>query len=252
VPPPSPENLEIDREKMMTRTAVRCGIVLTALAALVVAAPARAADTAPTPAEALAHLKAGNARFVAGTSEGAPVDGRRRTELVAGQHPFAIVLSCADSRVPPEHVFNVGLGELFVVRTAGEVTDRAVLASVEYAAEHLHVPLLVVMGHSACGAVTAASAPHGASLGPNLDYLVTAIYPAVERSAEVPTDARLKASILANVEQVINDTLAKSAILKEAVETGHLQMVGGFYDLATGRVTFSRPVMALGGPSVTR
>ena len=161
-------------------------LVVTGIAALVVAMPAGAAEpSGPTPAEALAHLKDGNARFVAGTSEAAAIGVPRRTELVAGQHPFAIVLSCADSRVPPEHIFNVGLGDLFVVRTAGEVTDRAVLASVEYAAEHLHVPLLVVMGHGACGAVKAASEAHKESLGPNLDYLVNAIHPAVERSAGV-------------------------------------------------------------------
>src|SRR5690242_14653842 len=116
----------------MMRAWIR-SFVATGLFSLVLAAPVLAADPAgPTPAEALARLKQGNARFVAGTSDPQPIGAPRRTELAAGQHPFATVLSCADSRVPPEHVFNVGLGDLFTVRTAGEVTDHAVLASIEY------------------------------------------------------------------------------------------------------------------------
>jgi carbonic anhydrase len=232
--------------KEMTMQVARIGRwMVVGLAGVALAVPALAAEpSAPTPADALARLKAGNARFVAGTGDTVPIGAPRRSELVAGQHPFAIVLSCADSRVPPEHVFNVGLGDLFVVRTAGEVTDRAVLASVEYAAEHLHVPLLVVMGHGACGAVKAASEPHSESLGPNLEYLVNAIHPAVEHAQAVPTDARLKAAILSNVEQVINDTLSKSSILNDAVEQGHLQVVGAFYDLGPGTVTFTRPITA--------
>jgi carbonic anhydrase len=231
--------------KEMTMQARISRWVVTGLAGVALALPALAAEpSGPTPAEALARLKAGNARFVAGTAEAQPIGAPRRTELVAGQHPFAIVLSCADSRVPPEHIFNVGLGDLFVVRTAGEVTDKAVLASVEYAAEHLHVPLLVVMGHGACGAVKAASEPHKESLGPNLDYLVGAIQPAVEHAKEAPVDARLKAAILGNVEQVINETLAKSRILDEAIEKGHLQVVGAYYDLGPGTVTFTRPITA--------
>jgi carbonic anhydrase len=233
------------RKEMTMRLARISMWGVTGLLGAALALPALAAESSgPTPADALARLKAGNARFVAGSAEAPPIGGPRRTELVAGQHPFAIVLSCADSRVPPEHIFNVGLGDLFVVRTAGEVTDKAVLASVEYAAEHLHVPLLVVMGHGACGAVKAASESHKESLGPNLDYLVRAIHPAVEHAKEAPVDARLRAAILANVEQVINDTLAKSAILGEAVEKGHLQVVGAYYDLGPGTVTFTRPITA--------
>jgi len=222
----------------------RIGRSLTIGLAAVLAAPLCAGEPSGlSPAQALARLTQGNARFVAGASDTEPIGAARRTTLVGGQHPFATVLSCADSRVPPEHVFNVGLGDLFVVRTAGEVTDHAVLASIEYAVEHLHTPLLVVMGHAACGAVSAASEPHKASLGPNLDYLVDAIHPALERTARVPADGRTKAAILANVEEVITATL-KSDIIKAAVLQRHLQVVGGFYELSTGAVTFKKPVTA--------
>ena len=223
----------------MKRNSLRLVILGVAIGVASLSTPVQAADPAPTP---LARLQAGNARFVADAPQPAPLGAPRRQELAKGQHPFAIVLSCADSRVPPEHVFNVGLGDLFVVRTAGEVTDRAVLASVEYAAEHLGASLLVVMGHEACGAVKAAAESHGASLGPNLDYLVQAIAPAVKRTKG--EQDQIRAAIFANVEQVINDVLAKSAILRERAEKGELQMVGAYYELASGKVSFSQPVAA--------
>jgi carbonic anhydrase len=198
---------------------------------------------APTPAESVARLKAGNARFVASPSEALPVDAAQRTALAKGQTPFATVLSCADSRVPPEIIFRAGLGELFVVRAAGHVADHSVLASVEYGAEHLHTPLIVVMGHEMCGAVRAAlETPVGTSLGPNLDYLVKAIRPAVGRTAGQPQDARLRAAILENVEETINDLLTRSAILRHLSATGEVKLVGAYYELATGRVHFSELV----------
>jgi carbonic anhydrase len=195
-------------------------------------------------AEGVARLKAGNLRFVSNPAEAPPVDGARRTALAGGQTPFAMILSCADSRVPPELVFNVGLGDLFVVRAAGQVADHAVVASLEYAAEHLHVPLLVVMGHESCGAVKAAmETKPGTSLGPNLDYLIKAIVPAVERSSHSP-DPGIKAAILANVEESINDLLEQSAIVHELTAAGKLTIVGAYYELASGRAHFSEPVSA--------
>ena len=114
--------------------------------------------TAPrTPSEALGVLKAGNDRFARNASSPVTLSVNRRRELADAQHPFAMVLSGADSRVPPEYVFNAGLGDLVVIRTAGEVIDRSILATVEDGAEHLHIPLLVVMGHESCGAVKAAA-----------------------------------------------------------------------------------------------
>ena len=209
--------------------------------AAVAASPSQS-DQAP--ASALDRLKAGNARFVRDASAPLPIDEAKRQAQIKGQAPFAAVLSCADSRVPPEVIFNAGLGEIFVVRTAGGVADKAVLASVEYAAEHLNVPLLVVMGHDTCGAVKTAveGKVGGPSMGPNLDALVGAIRPAFDRMS-VPADSEhLREAVLANVEQVVNDILSKSAIVKHLVGTGKLQAVGAYYEFATGRVRFSEPV----------
>ncbi len=198
------------------------------------------------PATPLDRLKAGNERFVKNAAAPMPITAETRLAQVKGQTPFAIVLSCADSRVPPEVIFNAGLGELFVVRTAGEVADKAVLASVEYGAEHLNAPLLVVMGHEACGAVKAAieTKPGAASMGPNLDALIAAIKPGFGRM-NAPADLEhIRDAILANVEQVINDILSRSAIVKHLVDSGKLQAVGAFYEFSTGRVRFSSPVKA--------
>jgi carbonic anhydrase len=198
------------------------------------------------PGAAMERLRTGNARFVANAAEPLPVDAERRQAQTKGQSPFAIVLSCADSRVPPEIIFNVGLGELFVVRSAGEVTDKAVLASMEYAAEHLHSPLLVVMGHESCGAVKAATEtkPGAASMGPNLDYLVTSIQPAFGRMRTPADQEHIREATLANVEQVVNDILEQSSIIRHLQHEGTLQLVGAYYELSTGRVRFSEPVKA--------
>jgi carbonic anhydrase len=200
--------------------------------------------TGETPEAALDRLKAGNARFVKNPGSALPIDEARRQEQLNGQSPFAIVLSCADSRVPPEVIFNAGLGELFVIRTAGEVTDKAVLASIEYGAEHLKAPLLVVMGHETCGAVKAAveTRPGSPSQGPNLDALIAAIRPSFDRMSS-PADAdHLREAILANVEQVVNDILVKSPVVKHLVVDGSLRVVGGYYEFSSGRVRFSDPI----------
>jgi carbonic anhydrase len=203
-------------------------------------------DAADAPADSLARLKSGNARFVANASEALPITAPRRAALAQGQSPFASVLSCSDSRVPPEVIFHTGLGDLFVVRSAGHVSDRSVLASLEYGVEHLHTPLLVVMGHESCGAVKAAvDTPASTSLGPNLDYLLKAIRPAVARSANQPAEIRLRAAILANVEETINQLLETSQLLKRMAENQQLVLVGAYYELASGRVYFSEPARVL-------
>lgn len=196
----------------------------------------------PAGAESLARLKSGNAKFVANPEDAPPIAADRRKALAQGQEPFATILSCADSRVPPEFVFRTGLGDLFVVRAAGNITDKAILASVEYAAEHLHVPLVVVMGHESCGAVKAAvETAAGTSLGPNLDYLIKAIRPAVAATAGKPEAERMRAAILANVEETLNAMIDGSAILKEAGRSGHVTFVGAYYELGSGKVYFSEP-----------
>lgn len=205
--------------------------------------PIRAAE--PAAFEALARLKAGNAVFVANPEAPLPIDAARRAALVGTQSPFAAILSCSDSRVPPEVVFHASLGDLFVVRAAGNVTDRAILGSVEYAADHLHVPLVVVMGHESCGAVKAAvETPATQSLGPNLDYLLKAIRPSVAATASTPEAARLRAAILRNVEESVNDMAEKSPVLKHLWDTGAVMFVGAYYELSSGRVSFSEPAAA--------
>jgi carbonic anhydrase len=197
--------------------------------------------------ESLSRLKAGNARFAASPEEAVAATAAERAALANGQHPFATVLSCADSRVPPEIIFRARLGDLFVVRAAGNITDRAVLASVEYAAEHLHVPLIVVMGHEFCGAVKAASeTPASRSLGPNLDYLLKAIRPSVAAAKAQPEAERLRAAILENVEETLNDMLVESEILRAAGRTGEVTFVGAYYEMTSGRVQFSEPLQIPG------
>jgi carbonic anhydrase len=229
------------------RWLVRVGLGLSAATLVWTVASVGAAAPAPldpvTATEALSRLKAGNARFVAHPEEALPIDAARRAALAQGQAPFATLLSCADSRVPPEVIFHASLGDLFVVRAAGNVTDKAILASVEYAAEHLHVPLVVVMGHESCGAVKAAvETPAGKSLGPNLDYLIKAIRPSVAAVASEPESARLRAAILKNVEESVNDLIAESAILKHQAGTG-MMIVVAYYELGSGRVFFSEPAL---------
>lgn len=190
------------------------------------------------------RLKTGNAEFVAKPESALPITAQRRTELAKGQTPFATVLSCADSRVPPEVIFHTGLGDLFVVRAAGQVTDKSVLASIEYAAEHLRSPLVVVMGHESCGAVKAAmDTPATKSLGVNLDYLLKSIRPSVAATAAIPEAGRLRAAILRNVEESLNDVIDNSALLKKMFDEGEIGVVGAYYELATGRVHFSEPVV---------
>lgn len=196
-----------------------------------------------SPREALGQLRAGNDRFARNASKPVSLSVNRRRELAAGEHPAAMVLSCADSRVPPEHVFNAGLGDLIVIRAAGQVVDRSALATMELAAEQRQVPLLVVMGHDSCDVVRAALEPKAASESANLDYLMQAIRAARRPSDEERADRdETKALVLANVEQVINDTLARSSILRRRVDEGRLDVVGAYYEMVSGRVVFSEPV----------
>jgi carbonic anhydrase len=229
-----------------TAAPIRVGLGLLAWLVIAPASPT-AAPAESDGARSLARLKDGNARFVADPAASLPISEGRREALARGQDPFAIVLSCADSRVPPEVVFHTGLGDLFVVRSAGEVLDRSILASIEYGAEHLKTPLLVVMGHEFCGAVKAAAETTAGSksMGPNLDFLIKSIQPAVARTSGTLFEEPLKAAVLANVEQVVNEVMAQSSILRELVEHGELQIVGAYYELSSGRVTFSQPVASV-------
>jgi carbonic anhydrase len=189
------------------------------------------------PADALARLKVGNQRFIAGKLQHPHQNPKRRAELVTGQRPFAIVLGCADSRTSPEVLFDQGLGDLFVVRVAGNILDDHVLGSIEYAVEHLGARLIVVLGHQHCGAVQAAkeTLDSKAEVPAHLNSLVTAIRPAVEATR----GADLEATIKANIENVVQSLRSSEPVLKKEVEAGAITVLGAYYDLGTGAVAFT-------------
>jgi carbonic anhydrase len=196
------------------------------------------ADAFPkvSPAEALARLKAGNQRFVAGKLEHPRETAERRTELANSQRPFAVVLGCADSRTPPELVFDQGLGDVFVVRVAGNVLNDETVGSIEYAVDHLGAQLIVVLGHERCGAIQAARETIAAKTQApgHIQSLVKAIAPAVEATAGADADATARA----NEPQVARKLRESAPILKEMVEKGTLSVVAAHYDLDTGAVEF--------------
>src|SRR5215813_15287002 len=191
-------------------------------------------EEAVTADSALAELKAGNAHHVAHRYTHPHETADRQRELASGQHPHAQVLSCADSRVPPEVVFDQGLGDLFVVRVAGNVASDPELASLEYGALHLHVPLLVVLGHQHCGAVTAAV--EGGEAEGHIGALVTLIRPAVEATKGMPGDP-VDNAVKANVEMTVKK-LRASPVFAALIGEGKLKIVGAVYSLDTGKVTW--------------
>jgi carbonic anhydrase len=183
--------------------------------------------------EALARLVEGNKRFVDMKLTHPEQDIACRTALSKGQQPFAVVLGCSDSRVPPEVIFDQGLGDLFVVRVAGNVADDIGIASMEYAVEHLGSRLIVVLGHERCGAVTAAVG--GGEFPGHLPALMTALKPAVDKGKALGADP-VEGAILANVELTAEQLRESKPILAELVEKGEVKIVGARYDLDTGAV----------------
>jgi carbonic anhydrase len=202
----------------------------------------RAAGSAgPEAVRALRVLLEGNDRFRRARPEHPGQDPARRQEVLSGQHPSAMVLYCSDSRVPVETVFDTGIGDLFGMRVAGNLLDSAVLGSIEYAAEHLGVRLLVVLGHSSCGAVaaTAEVIRSGQTPGGHIGWLAETLRPAIaEALASLPaSETSLRTAEEANVRYVIEQTLSRSEIVQEFVEAGRLAIVGAYYDMADGAVT---------------
>jgi carbonic anhydrase len=186
------------------------------------------AESAPSAAEVRRWLMGGNALFATGEAVPTDIDPIRRASIAAGQTPWCTVLTCADSRVPPEHLFDAGLGRVFTVRVAGNIAEPVTIGSVEYAAEHLHTPLIMVLGHERCGAVTAALSPK--SLGPNLDALLGYIRPGIAGIDDL--DEAIRANVNAQLA-----SLRKSAVLAELEAEGKISFLGAVYDLDTGLVT---------------
>lgn len=197
------------------------------------------ADDAPKSASALSadqslqRLVEGNKRFVGDGSAHPNQTESRRKEVAAGQNPVAIVLTCADSRVSPEVVFDQGLGDLFVIRNAGHVLDDHTLGSIEYAVQHLNVPLIVVVGHEKCGAVKAAV--DGGHAEGHIRSLVEAIQPALARCKHQPGD-KLDNAVRANALRVSDELRHIQPILSEASKHGRLKVVGARYDLDSGEI----------------
>lgn len=196
-----------------------------------------------SPEQALERLREGNRRFVA--DQPAPVDisTRRRLELAKGQKPFAALIGCADSRVGPEHLFGAGLGELFIVRTAGNYLDDAGFGSIAFAVAQLGVSLVVVLGHEQCGAVAAASAvvSDNAQLPPALTRMVQPILPAAIDAHARHRDGEdvLDLAIHLNVRRVVQGLReASDPIIGMPIREGRIRVVGAHYDLATGAVDF--------------
>jgi carbonic anhydrase len=211
------------------------------------ALPSLGALAAPTPAAdapnaiggdaALKRLTAGNARYAANKIDVHDFDVKRVARSKV-QHPIAAILGCADSRVGPEFIFGQGPGELFVVRIAGNVLTEYGIASLEYATEVLGVPLILVLGHSGCGAVAAAikSAQDGTPLPGHLPDLIGKITPAVTATKSVPAADQLSAAIAENVRLTVTQMVETGPLLSAAVASGKVKVAGGVYDIATGKV----------------
>ena len=205
--------------------------------------PAWADEAAPlvTPDAAYELLKEGNSRHVAGSPTHPNLSREHRTATAAeAEHPFAVILGCSDARAPVELLFDQGVGDLFIVRVAGNVADIDEIGSIEFGVEYLAIPLVVVLGHTHCDAVTAVV--EGKQLHGYMPALVDNIAPAVAKAKaahpEASGDALVEATIPTNVRQSIEDILKSSEIIRSRVKSGALKIVGGVYDIESGRITW--------------
>jgi carbonic anhydrase len=218
--------------KTTSRLTVLVTVASLSVAALVVAVDHPAASVSAD--SALAKLKEGNLRFVTSEVSQSKPTAARRAETAQAQHPFAIIVGCADSRIPPELVFDQNLGDLFVIRTAGNLVDDHALGSIEYAVAHAGARLIVVLGHTRCGAVTAAlESDHAPG---HIQSLVRDILPAVKAAKGRPGDA-LAAAITENAHQVAAQIKAKAALGDLAKE---VRIVAAIYDLDTGKIEWAK------------
>jgi carbonic anhydrase len=189
-----------------------------------------------SPQVALNKLKEGNKRFVSGQSIKPRQDAKRIKEVSTGQNPFAIIVGCSDSRVPNEIIFDQGLGDLFIVRTAGQVSTYASWGSIEFAEEVLGANLIVVLGHTKCGAVNAAvTLPE---VPGHIITLINSIKPAVERAKQKDASHLLEASIKENVLMQVEQLKGLEPVLAKRVKEGTIKIIGALYDLESGSVDF--------------
>lgn len=204
-------------------------------------APTKDGFTTLDPDEALQFLIRGNEAFLSDEAAAPPIGAKRRLELAKGQAPFCAYVTCSDSRVPPELLFGRGLGELFIIRNAGNTVDTVAMGSIEYAVAELRVPLVVVMGHESCGAVKAAQAvvESNARFPGAIDNMIQPIIPAVldvrDEKGKIDTDDAVHQNVRRVVHQLRNES---DPILLEPQKQGKLKVVGAYYDLDAGRVDF--------------
>ena len=198
------------------------------------------AEFAVSADEALLRLKAGNERFVAGTAKFPTAPKEILTDLAKGQHPYATILSCSDSRVPPELIFDAGFGELFIIRVAGNVMSPEVAGSLQYAGHHLQTPLFVVLGHTNCGAIAAAidTKLHRTRQHSRIQLLVDSILPGLaDLDPQLTSEETLARAVEANVRWSIRQILETPEGRERRAE-GRLQLVGAVYEIETGRIRF--------------
>ncbi len=213
------------------------------LAGLTAAHPGRvsaeAAHTTLTSAQALETLRQGNDDFVNDRARAVPIDRSRRLAIAGGQTPFAVLVGCSDSRVSPELLFGRGLGELFIVRVAGNSVDRTALGSIEYGVAELGCPLVVVLGHERCGAVQAAVkvVTEDATFPGAIGEMVAPILPAVLRAQRQGGDLVMN-SVKENVRRVVRRLRESDDVLSDPVQQGKVNVVGAYYSLSDGSVEF--------------
>jgi carbonic anhydrase len=237
------------RKIVLQKLVVSLGVIAFAVGIAFASSPV---GTGVSPDDALQKLMDGNKRFVEGKMTNAALsDSTTRASLATSQKPYAIILTCSDSRLPPEIIFDKGLGEIFVVRVAGNIPDPVVLGSIEYAAEHLGSPLVMVLGHERCGAVTATVDSKGKSTGSaNIDAIVKQIKPNIKiarkdceackgdnKCAELKKSEFVECVIDSNVKTVAASLTKKSKILKHLVSENRVKIVAAKYDLDDGLVT---------------
>jgi carbonic anhydrase len=229
--------IDARKESAMRMMHLRCVVMVVAFWSFGGTRVFAAAAGAPTmsPAEALRRLMAGNERFQTDQSSHPLLHSKRREELVGGQSPFAVILSCSDSRVPPELIFDQGLGGLFVVRIAGNTVTRAGLESIDYAVGHLHTNLIMVLGHDSCGAVKGAMSECSSKPNAGLPEIFANICPAVDLARKKSRDNLESRAIDLNVSEQVK-VLKRSPLFQKRVADGALKIVGARYNLQTGKV----------------
>ncbi|MEU7774416.1 carbonic anhydrase [Micromonospora taraxaci] len=228
----------LSRRSLLTAGGAAAVALGAATASPSAAAATPAEDPVDTPAEALLRLRAGNRRFTSGHGRHPHQGLADLHRLAAGQHPFAVTVGCADSRVAPEVLFDQGLGDLFDNRVAGNIVDDLLLGSIEFAVEEFGSLLIVVLGHERCGAITATiDAIHSGGTAPgHIGTIVDALRPVVEPVLDQPGDP-VENGVRANIVAQVAALGARSSIISEKVHQGALRVVGARYDLDNGRVS---------------